>query len=683
MAGGSDAPPPKKFKPNIPAVDRSKLKKEREALPTWGVRQQLVDEIKQHKTIIVIGETGSGKSTQIPQFCNEAGVNGKLIIGVTQPRRVAAVTLANRVANEMDCEIGTRVGYNVRFENTTSAETTIAYVTDGMLLREALHDPLLKRYSLVVIDEAHERTLHTDIMFGVVKRAQKERSLNTSAMLPQLKLVVMSATMDVDAFSAYFDDAPVYFIEGRTYPVEMFYASKLDQGAAQDYVYNSLVTLLQLHKTEPVNDDMLVFLTGQEEIESAVRRTREISRNFDGKKRLEPIALYAAMAHQAQMKAFLPARQPNTRKVIFATNIAETSLTIPGIRIVIDSGKVKMRSYQAKSRIDLLRVASVSQAQACQRAGRAGREAPGKCYRLYSEKDFDKFTSDTQPEIERCSVSSVVLELLRMGVSDVMSFDFMKAPSQEALKAAIRELRLLGAIEDAETNEDGVGRHFALTDVGQLLVAFPIDPKLAKVLVAASDLGCLEEALTVVAALTHDTIFVTHSAKRAESSNARRKFEAPEGDHVMLLKVYRSFAHVKKTNDKKALRDWCQENFVQERVMQTIVLVRSQLRATCVQLKLTFSSCGNELDKLRKALCCGLFVNACDYDPSADGYKLLDSSLRVKIHPSSCLSRSKPTAIIFTQLIMTAQLYASYVTVVDPDWVKDILEGRKVQLFAS
>ncbi|VDO27816.1 unnamed protein product, partial [Onchocerca flexuosa] len=530
------------------------------------------------------------------------------------------------------------VAYKVRFENTTSSETKIVYGTDGIFLRETFYDSLLTHYSVIIVDEAHERSVHTDI-------------------------VVMSATLETNVFSEYFDNAPVYIVQGRTYPVEIFYANSLDK-KDDDYVFNVLATVLQIHRTEPLSSDVLAFLTGQEEIETACKKVQEASRLLTGG--LVVLPLYAGLPPSAQMRIF----EPCTRKIIFATNIAETSITIPGVRIIVDSGKIKVKTFLPDRHIDILRVESISQCSATQRAGRAGREAPGKCYRLYSEQHFHSLSKVTVPEILRSNLAvvkfiekyfselrgqflllSVLLELLRIGLRRTKSLALISNPKKEGLEAAEQHLRLLDAVK----GPDKKGR-LRLTEMGTKLSSFPVDPAFARALIAASQNDCLEEVLTIVAFMSTDSVFVSSAMNREQTNLSRRKFEAPEGDHCTLLNVYRGYRLARK---EKKLEEWCEANHVHQRILNTVFKIRKQLRDICSKNSLIFRSCGADTNKLRKTLCQGLFMNACAYERSQDRYSLLISpETSLKIHPSSCLSRSRPTAFIFTDLVRTNELYA-------------------------
>lgn len=627
--------------------DHDSMLVERRRLPVYRVRQKLLHELRRHTSLIIIGETGSGKTTQIPQFIFEAHMQNTGVIAITQPRRVAAITVAQRVAQERGIHVGHLVGYNVRFDDSTSPQTKIKYMTDGMLLREAILDPDLKRYSVVILDEAHERTVHTDVLFGVVKTAQKNRKLKH---LQPLKVIVMSATMDVDHFSQYFNNAAVVYLEGRQFPIQIYYAPE----PQCDYVFAAMVTVFQIHKEAPPDADILLFLTGQEEIDSVVRSIREISHSLDSTDApLLVLPLYASLPAPHQLKVFTPAPQ-GTRKVIVSTNIAETSVTIKRVKFVIDCGMVKARMYSPTSGLDMLRVVKISKAQALQRTGRAGRESPGICYRLYTEHEFDRLKVNTVPEILRCNLASVILQLIAMGVHNIPSFDFLDKPSPESLTNAIEQLHLLGAVEKVE--------HIQLTDLGREMSAFPLDPRLSKVLIMAQAHHCLEEMLSIVSTLSVDTIFFTPQKHRETAIAARQKFISSLGDHITLLNVYRAYKGV------SANKQWCYENYLNARNLNLATEVRRQLRAICVSLQLDLKSCGQDLDKIRKCLVMGFFMNSAQLHE--DGiYYTVTGRKPVFIHPSSSLCACKPAFIIYNELIHTTKSYMRDICVVDPDWL--------------
>lgn len=398
--------------------------------------------------LVFVGETGSGKTTQIPQFIlfdDMPHLNGRKQVACTQPRRVAAMSVAKRVADEMDVQLGQEVGYNIRFEDKTGPNTILKYMTDGMLLREAMNDHDLNRYSCIILDEAHERTLATDILMGLLKEVALRR--------PDLKIVIMSATLDAQKFQGYFNDAPLLAVPGRTHPVEIFYTPEPER----DYVEAALRTVLQIHATEP-EGDILLFLTGEEEIEDACRKISlegdELLRESDcGPLKVYP--LYGTLPPQSQQRIFDPAPPPRRpggppgRKVIVSTNIAETSLTIDGIVYVVDPGFSKQKVYNPRIRIESLLVSPISKASAQQRAGRAGRTRPGKCFRLYTEGAFKKeLIEQTHPEILRSNLASTVLELKKLGIDDLVHFDFMDPPAPETMMRALEELNFLACLDD-------------------------------------------------------------------------------------------------------------------------------------------------------------------------------------------------------------------------------------------
>ncbi|KAL8198834.1 UNVERIFIED_CONTAM: putative ATP-dependent RNA helicase dhx33, partial [Gekko kuhli] len=539
------------------------IESQRRSLPIFQARGALLGQLRSLDCAVLIGETGSGKTTQIPQYLYEGGIGRQGIIAVTQPRRVAAISLATRVSDEKKTELGKLVGYTVRFEDLTSDETKIKFLTDGMLLREAIGDPLLHKYSVVILDEAHERTIHTDVLFGVVKTAQKKRKdLGKSP----LKVIVMSATMDVDLFSQYFNGAPVLYLEGRQHSIQIFYAKQ----PQSDYLQAALVTIFQIHQEAPSSQDILVFLTGQEEIEAMARTCHDIAKHLpDGCPPMVVMPLYASLPYSQQLRVFQVAPK-GYRKVILSTNIAETSITITGIKYVVDTGMVKAKKYTPESGLEVLAVQRVSKAQAWQRAGRAGREDSGLCYRLYTEDEFEKFDRMTVPEIQRCNLASVMLHLLALRIPNVLTFDFMSKPSPEAIQAAIEQLVLLGA---AERKDD----QLILTMLGRKMAAFPLEPKFSKTILMSPRFHCSEEILTIVSLLSVDSVLHNPLSRRDEVQAVRKKFISSEGDHITLLNIYRAFKNI------SGNREWCRENFVNSRNMMLVSDIRAQLRDICLK----------------------------------------------------------------------------------------------------
>lgn len=525
------------------------IQEQRESLPTYKLRSSLIEAIRENQMLIVVGDTGSGKTTQMTQYLAEEGFANHGRIGCTQPRRVAAMSVAKRVAEEVGCRVGQEVGYTIRFEDCTSPETRIKYMTDGMLLRECLIDPEMSQYSVVILDEAHERTISTDVLFGLLKRAAKKR--------PDLKLIITSATLDADKFATYFNNCPIFTIPGRTYPVEVLYTKDPES----DYLDAALITVMQIHLSEPPGD-ILLFLTGQEEIDTAseilFERMKALGSDVP---ELIVLPVYSALPSEMQSRIFDPA-PPGSRKVVIATNIAETSITIDGIYYVIDPGFVKQNKWDAKLGMDSLVVVPISQAAARQRAGRAGRTGPGKCYRLYTETAYrNEMLPNTIPEIQLLNLSMTVLTLKAMGINDLLHFDFMDPPPENNLIQALEQLYALQALDD-----EGL-----LTRLGRKMAEFPLEPQLSKMLIQSVDLGCSEEILTIVAMLTAQNVFYRPKEKQAQADQKKAKFHQPEGDHLTLLTVYNGWKGSKFSNV------WCFDNFIQARSMKRAQDVRKQL----------------------------------------------------------------------------------------------------------
>ncbi|CAI5494706.1 unnamed protein product [Closterium sp. Naga37s-1] len=530
---------------------RSKLsmQEQRQSLPIYKLKNELIQAVNENQVLVVIGETGSGKTTQMTQYLAEAGYTSKGRIGCTQPRRVAAMSVAKRVAEEFGCRLGEEVGYAIRFEDCTSPETVIKYMTDGMLLREILVDEDLSSYSVIMLDEAHERTIHTDVLFGLLKDLLVKRK--------DLRLIVTSATLDAEKFSNYFFQCPIFTIPGRTFPVEVLYT----KAPETDYLDAALITVMQIHLTEP-EGDVLLFLTGQEEIDTSCQILYERIKGLGPSvPELIILPVYSSLPSEMQTRIFDPA-PPGTRKVVVATNIAEASLTIDGIYYVVDPGFAKQKVYNPKLGLDSLVITPISQASARQRAGRAGRTGPGKCYRLYTESAYrNEMLPTTVPEIQRTNLGMTTLTLKAMGINDLLAFDFMDPPPPQALISAMEQLYNLGALD-----EEGL-----LTKLGRKMAEFPLEPPLSKTLIASVDLGCSEEILTIIAMLQAQNIFYRPREKQAQADQKKAKFFQPEGDHLTLLAVYEAW------KAKSFSGPWCYENFVQSRSLRRAQDVRKQL----------------------------------------------------------------------------------------------------------
>lgn len=616
------------------------LLEQRQSLPIYKLRDELIKAVTENQIIIVIGETGSGKTTQITQYLAEAGFTSRGKIGCTQPRRVAAMSVAKRVAEEFGCRLGQEVGYTIRFEDCTGPETNIKYMTDGMLLRECLIDLDLKMYSVIMLDEAHERTIHTDVLFGLLKQAVGRR--------PDLKLIVTSATLDSVKFSQYFFAAPIFTIPGRTFEVEVMYTKEPES----DYLDAALITVMQIHLREPPGD-ILLFLTGQEEIDTACEILYERMKSLGPDvPELIILPVYSALPSEMQTRIFEPAPS-GSRKVVIATNIAETSLTIDGIYYVVDPGFVKQNVYNSKTGMDSLIVTPISQAAAKQRAGRAGRTGPGKCYRLYTERAYrDEMLPTPVPEIQRTNLATTVLQLKTMGINDLLHFDFMDAPPVESLIMALESLHSLSALDN-----EGL-----LTRLGRRMAEFPLEPNLSKMLIMSVHLQCSDEILTIVSMLSMQNVFYRPKDKQALADQKKAKFNQAEGDHLTLLAVYNSWRNNKFSNA------WCYENFVQIRTLKRAQDVRKQLLGIMDRHKLDVVSAGKNTVRIQKAVCSGFFRNAAKKDPQ-EGYRTLVDGQVVYIHPSSALFNRQPEWVIYHELVQTTKEYMREVTTIDPKWL--------------
>lgn len=620
------------------------IREQRESLPVFGFRDQLIEAVRQHSILIVVGETGSGKTTQLTQYLAEAGFTDNGIIGCTQPRRVAAASIAKRVAEEVGCTLGQEVGYSIRFEDCTSPQTKIKYMTDGMLQREILLDPSLQKYSVIMLDEAHERTIATDVLFALLKKALQKR--------PDLKVLITSATLNADKFSSFFNAAPIFTIPGRTFPVEILYSKDPEP----DYLDAALVTVLQVHLTEPAGD-ILLFLTGQEEIDMACEILQErVKALGPAVPSLLVLPVYSALPAEMQSSIFEPA-PPGSRKVVVATNIAETSITIDYITYVVDPGFVKQTAFDPKLGMDSLLVSPISQAQANQRAGRAGRTAPGKCFRLYTEAAYQyEMVPSPLPKIQRQNLSTTILILKAMGINDILHFDFMDPPAVNTTLTALEELYALGALDD-----EGL-----LTRLGRRMAHFPMEPPLAKVLIIAADLGCSDEMVSIIAMLSVPNIFYRPKEKQDQADRKKAKFHDPSGDHLTMLNVYNAW----KRSGYSA--PWCFENFLQPRSMRRVGDVRTQLVEIMERYRHKIISCGSQTDQVRRALCAGFFRNAARKEVSSEGprgFKTLLSGTPVYVHPSSALLWRQAEWVIYHELVLTTREYMHWTTSVEPQWL--------------
>lgn len=555
------------------------------------------------------------------------------------------MSVAARVAEEVGCKLGNEVGYSIRFEDCTSEKTILKYMTDGMLMREFLGEPDLASYSVMIIDEAHERTLQTDVLFGLVKDIARYRN--------DIKLLISSATLDAEKFSEYFDYAPIFRIPGRRYPVDIMYT----KAPEADYMDAAVVTTLQIHVTQPAGD-VLIFFTGQEEIETCEEILRQRTRSM-GSKISEMIIcpIYANLPSQLQAKIFEPTPE-GARKVVIATNIAETSLTIDGIRYVIDPGFAKQNSFNPRTGMESLIVTPVSKAAAMQRTGRAGRTGPGQCFRLYTAWSFQHELEDnTIPEIQRTNLGNVVLMLKSLGINDLMNFDFMDPPPAETLLRALEQLYALGALNDRGE----------LTKLGRKMAEFPLDPMLAKAMVASDAYGVSEEVITVCAMLTcGGTVFYRPKDKQVHADNAHNNFHRGNvGDHVALMNVYNSW------RDSGHSTQWCYENFVQIRELKRARDIRDQLVGLMERVEIDLRSDSSAHEQIKKSITAGYFYHTAQLQKNGS-YRTVKNPQTVHIHPGSGMREQLPRWVVYHELVLTSKEYMRSVTEIRSEWLVEI-----------
>lgn len=634
------------------------IEQQRQKLPVFKLRNHILYLVENYQTVVIVGETGCGKSTQIPQYLAEAGWTAEgRVVGVTQPRRVAAVTVAGRVADERGAVLGHEVGYCIRFDDCTDPlATRIKFLTDGMLVREMMVDPLLTKYSVIMLDEAHERTLYTDIAIGLLKKIQKKRG--------DLRLIVASATLDAEKFRDFFnqnetsdparDTSVTLTVEGRTFPVDIFYL----QSPVPDYIKATVDTVVKIHQTEG-DGDILAFLTGQEEVETVVSMLIEQARALARtgmKKHLRVLPMYAGLPSFEQMKVFERVSH-SVRKVIVATNVAETSITISGIVYVIDCGFMKLRAYNPRTAIECLVVVPVSQASANQRAGRGGRNRSGKCYRLYTEEAFDQLPQSTVPEMQRSNLAPVILQLKALGIDNVLRFHFMSPPPAQSMVQALELLYALG----------GLDKDCRLTEpLGMRIAEFPLNPMFAKMLLESGNFGCSQEVLSIAAMMQIQNVFVFPSNQKSQATRVHRKFAVEEGDHLTMLNVYEAFIKHNKSSQ------WCQEHFLNYKGLVRAATVRDQLKKLLVKFQVPKVSSEGDPDPVLRCIVSGFFANAARFH-SSGAYRTIRDDHELHIHPASVLYAEKPPRwVIYNEVIQTSKYYMRDVTAIESAWLLEL-----------
>ncbi|CAN6726966.1 unnamed protein product [Malus baccata var. baccata] len=637
-------------------------------LPILQFEDTIMKAVEENPVVVVIGETGSGKSTQLSQILHRRGYTKSGVVGVTQPRRVAAVSVARRVSQELGVRLGDEVGYAIRFEDRTSERTRIKYLTDGVLLRESLSNPELDQYSVIILDEAHERSLNTDILLGLMKRLVKRRASN-------FKVLITSATLDGEKVSQFFSNCPVVKVPGKLFPVEIAYSRE----RPASYLESSLETALNIHIKQG-EGDVLIFMTGQDDIDKLVLKLEERVRSLEEGSCMDAIILplHGSLQPEMQVRVFGP-RPPNCRRFIVATNIAETSLTVDGVVYVIDSGYVKQRQYNPSTGMYSLDVVQISKVQANQRAGRAGRTRPGKCYRLYPSTVYeDEFLDATIPEIQRSSLAGSVLYLKSLDLPDIdiLKFDFLDSPSSESLQDALKQLYLIDAID-----ENGL-----ITRVGKTMAELPLEPSLSKTLMEANEYGCLSQALTVAAMLSAETTLLPGRSKSTEKKRKHDYLDLPDGsgwgDHIQLLQIYECW------HQTDYDINWCKDYQLQVRGMKFVKDVRKQLSQIMqkiakgsldVQTSRRRNESQQDYHNLRKALCVGYANQLAERMMHHNGYRTLGFKPQVvQVHPSSVLKPDDegklPDYVVYHELIATTRPFLRTVCAVNVAWVRPILD---------
>ncbi|EMG45744.1 DHR2 Probable ATP-dependent RNA helicase DHR2 [Candida maltosa Xu316] len=644
------------------------LLKIRQQLPIYHHKDKIVEYINNNQVTIVIGETGSGKSTQIPQFLMK---ENKGTIAVTQPRRVAAASLAARVSEEYGCRLGQNVGYQVRFTNMTNKFTKLKYLTDGMLLREIMIDMNLTKYSTIIIDEAHERTILTDLIMGFLK------SLIVSGKRNDLKIVVMSATLNAELFSKFFDGAPILYVEGKMFPVSQYY---LD-AESEDIADTMIRAIVQVNLTEP-EGDVLCFLPGQEEIDSCVKSLEQLAPQLPKEAPLiVPLPLYAALSPGQQSKIFekLP---KGRRKIILATNIAETSITVSGVKYVIDSGLRKIKVWKHNLGLSTLLTTPISQASARQRAGRAGRESEGKVFRLYPESTFTTLPKQQESEIKRNDILLPILTLKKLGIDDLLNWSWLEYPGQDAILSALNTLYTLGALNDS-------GK---VTSLGIKMSILPLPPQLSVVLITAAELGVLAPVIDIVSCLSVDNLLLNVTGESRDEINFKRRQFCPLGNtHGDLIALY-EFFQVYQTQGK----EWCKEMMfsykgfrnvekikrqLQDYMLATIdnTLPRTEREKQTTTLKAQLYGSDDDLEEkmldipsVLKSFLKGYITNTAIALPDRS-FRSIQAGQLISVHPSSTLfGKHNMDAIMYIEYVFTTKGYARNVSSIELSWLQEI-----------
>ncbi|MDG2112195.1 MAG: ATP-dependent RNA helicase HrpA, partial [Actinomycetota bacterium] len=594
-------------------------------LPITERREELLEIIGANQVVIVAGETGSGKSTQLPKLCLELGRGVEGRIGHTQPRRLAARSIAERVASELGGEVGGTVGYAVRFTDEVGDDTRVKLMTDGILLAEIRRDRDLRRYDTIIVDEAHERSLNIDFLLGYLRRLLPRR--------PDLKIIITSATIDTEKFSSHFEDAPVVTVSGRTYPVEIRYqdAEERDQPTSIADAVTDLFT--------ERDGDVLVFCSGEREIRDAIEELDDLALP-----NTEVIPLFARLSAAEQHRVFASHRR---RRVVVATNVAETSLTVPGIRSVVDVGTARISRFNRRTKVQRLPIEEISQASANQRAGRCGRLGPGVCIRLYSEESFDSRDEFTEPEIQRTNLASVILQMAALGIGDVDSFPFVDPPDSRSIRDGIAVLEELGAVDP-----ERVGTRKWLTGQGRKLARLPVDPRLGRMVLAAADGGCLREVLVLAAGLSVQDPRDRPTGSEQQAAELHARFRQPGSDFLSMLALWDYLAEARSEGSSSRFRRVCKREFINYRRVREWQDVHAQLRRVTNELRLRPNRADASPDEIHQALLTGLLSHVGLRDADERDYRGARGA-RFVVARDSVLAKSSPRWVMAGEIVET------------------------------
>mgnify|MGYP001819350218 CR=1 FL=1 len=607
-------------------------------LPFYQKRDDVKQAIKDHQVVIVCGETGSGKTTQLPQICIELGLADRGKIGHTQPRRLAARSVSRRIAEELNTPLGEAVGYKVRFTDTTRADSYLKLMTDGILLAEIQNDRWLNEYQALIIDEAHERSLNIDLLLGYIKTLLPRR--------PDLKLIITSATIDPERFSRYFDNAPIVMVSGRTYPVEVRYRPVVDEEQKdRDRTQAVIDALDELFSISA--QDTLVFFAGERQIREASVRLRKRFHQY------EVLPLYARLSNEQQQRIF---RQGRQRKIILSTNVAETSLTVPGIHYVIDTGLARVSRYSWRAKVQRLPIEKISRASASQRAGRCGRIAAGICIRLYDEDDFNNRPEFTEPEILRTNLASVILQMDSLRVGHIRDFDFIEPPDTRLINDGYRLLHELEAVQPDDT----------VTPLGKTISRFPLDPRLARMLLRAGDLGCLHEMTIIVSVLSVQDPRDLSQENRQAANEKFKQWQDKQSDFAGWLSLWAEINQQKQALSRNQFAKWCKKQYLSWLRVREWQDIYQQIREQARELKLYFNSAEADIDLIHRAILSGIPSHIAYRDQ--EGVYKTTRDRETTIFPGSALARKTPKWIMAFSLIDTGRLYAHTVAVMNPQW---------------